>query len=220
MSDPSELVKDELAEKSVLEAEKSQDQQAISQPIDNASENHQHEKANSDIPKIDHESEIFRELIKKIDFLQVSFDEKIKFDLSKENQIASLHSELQTYKSGLMIKILKPLVLDLISIHDNVGKISAEHKKSVSELKIDVYESFQTDIEDTLYRYGFEAFSTGDDVIEFDSKRQRVAKTIVSNDASMDRKIAERLRKGFTYEGIIIRPEMVTVYTYKAPTNL
>ena len=83
-----------------------------------------------------------------------------------------------------------------------------------------MYESFQTDIEDILYRYGFEAYSTNIEDVEFDSKRQRIAKTLTTDDISRDRKIAERLRKGFIYEGNIIRPEMVSVYTFKLPPTV
>lgn len=150
--------------------------------------------------------------------LQVSFEEKIKYDLSKESQIDKLHSELQEHKNGLILKILKPLVLDLITLHDNTGKILLEYKKSSSsEVNLKLYESFQTDIEDILYRYGFESYASKEDVVEFDAKRQRIAKTLSTDDISRDRQIAERLRKGFTYEGNIIRPEMVSVYTFKLP---
>jgi len=152
--------------------------------------------------------------------LQISFEEKIKYDLSKESQIDKLHSELQEHKNGLILKILKPLVLDLITLHDNIGKILAELKKTSSEVNLKLYESFQTDIEDILYRYGFESYASKEDVVEFDSKRQRIAKTLSTDDISRDRQIAERLRKGFTYEGNIIRPEMVSVYTFKLPPAL
>jgi len=213
----SNLQKEPAKNNPVVETEKSQEKTVSTSPNNN--EPLKNETRNESATINAQEAAILVGLEKKIDLLQSSFEEKLKFDLSKENQINNLHSELQAYKNGLMFKILKPLVLDLITIHDNIGKIATEHRKTASEIDVKLYESFQTDIEDTLYRYGFEAFSTGEDVIEFDSKRQRVAKTIPSSDALMDRKIAERLRKGFTYEGLVIRPEIISAYTYKPTPN-
>jgi molecular chaperone GrpE len=100
-------------------------------------------------------------------------------------------------------------------MHDNFGKMVYDRSKSQSSDELKLYSDVQTDIEDILYRYGFECFSTDPDVVDFDSKRQRIAKTSITNDASKDRKISERLRKGFTYQGSLIRPEIVNVYTYK-----
>ncbi len=178
------------------------------------------EQDSSDADKICQSDKIVIQLKEALSNLQVSFEEKIKYDLSKESQIDKLHSELQDHKNGLILKILKPLVLDLITLHDNTGKILAELKKTSSEVNLKLYESFQTDIEDILYRYGFESYSTNIEDVEFDSKRQRIAKTLTTDEISRDRKIAERLRKGFIYEGNIIRPEMVSVYTFKLPPTV
>jgi molecular chaperone GrpE len=155
------------------------------------------------------------ELKESIKGLGEAFEIKIKYDTAKEAQINKLHAELQEYKSGLYLNILKPIVLDLITMHDNFGKLIYERSKSLSSDELKLYSGIQTDIEDILYRYGFECFSTDADVVDFDSKRQRIAKTSVTNDESKDRKISERLRKGFTYQGLLIRPEFVNVYTYK-----
>jgi len=155
------------------------------------------------------------ELKELIRGLNDAFEIKIKYDTAKEAQINTLHAELQEYKSGFLLNILKPIVLDLITMHDNFGKMVYDRSKSQSSDELKLYSDVQTDIEDILYRYGFECFSTDPDVVDFDSKRQRIAKTSITNDASKDRKISERLRKGFTYQGSLIRPEIVNVYTYK-----
>lgn len=197
----------------------------IATPLEQSSTNDKSEKFSTVIDDetvatdrkfICQETKNFLELKEAINQLQVSFEEKIKYDSSKEIQISKLHSELQEHKNRLVFKILNPLVLDLITLHDNIGKVSAELRKTNPENNTRLYESFQTDIEDILFRYGYEAFATGDEVVEFDSKRQRVVKTITTTQASQDRKIAERLRKGFKYEDTIIRAEMVTVYTFQS----
>lgn len=166
------------------------------------------------VKNADGTQELIARLVEEIAQLRTTFDEKIKHDHGRETVIDRLHSELQEYKADLMLKVLKPVVLDLINLHDDIGKIVAAHHAGQGEpLLLKLVGSFQSDVEDILYRHGFEAFTT--DNPEFDPKRQRALRTLATVDASLDRRVAERLRKGFRYQDRIIRPEMVAVYTYK-----
>jgi len=160
--------------------------------------------------------ELLGQLKGGIQELKASFDEKVKFDVGREAVIDRLHAELQEYKADLVLKILKPVALDLINLHDDVGKILIAHQAEEAETAANLVKliaSFRSDIEDILYRHGFEAFSKGD--VEFDPKCQRAFRTVSTGEVAMDRKIVERLRKGFKYEGRVVRPEIVAVYTHK-----
>ena len=64
-----------------------------------------------------------QQLIGTMEQLRQDFDAKIKYDASKERQIDSLHSELQAYRAGLYFKILRPVILDLISMHDDLNRL-------------------------------------------------------------------------------------------------
>src|SRR5579863_4500668 len=55
--------------------------------------------------------------------LREDFETKVKYDESKERLIDSLHRELQVYREGLHFKILKPVVIDLIAMYDDLGKL-------------------------------------------------------------------------------------------------
>lgn len=153
------------------------------------------------------------ELCRDFGRLAATFEDKIRFDASREMVIDRLHAELQEYKADLFLKILRPLALELIGLQDDVGKMIAarEADDPVSAVLVGV----RDDIDDLLYRSGFESFST--DRPEFDPKCQRVVRTVPTTDPSLVRAVAERLRKGFMYQGHLIRPEMVNVYITSTP---
>ena len=50
---------------------------------------------------------------------------------------------------------------------------------------------------------------------EFVAHRQRSIKTVSTDNIEEKRLVAEKIRKGFEYEGKILRPELVTPFKYK-----
>jgi len=154
--------------------------------------------------------------------LQVSFDEKIRFDEGREAIVERLHSEIQDYKGDLVLKTMKPLVADLINLYDDIGKAIASKSDEAAGSEIGsglikLLVGFQSDIEEVLDRHGFEPFCSPERV--FDPKCQRVLKKLLTNDETLHRVVAKSLRKGFCYEGRVIRPEMVTTYIYEKTTT-
>lgn len=158
------------------------------------------------------------DLRNRFERLEQSFEGKIKYDASREAIIGRLHDELQEYKADLVLKILKPFAMEVIALYDDMGKQKANLEKQTGESEsaaqlVKLYEEFQSDLEDALYRAGFESFETDED--EFDPKQQRVAERVETPDEKLKRKIARRVRKGFRWEDRVIRPQMVNVYVHK-----
>lgn len=150
--------------------------------------------------------------------LQQGFDSKIKYDASKERVIDTLHKELQTYREGLHFQILRPIFFDLIAMHDDLGNLlkyeGAEETASEAKAKLrQSLESFQYTIEGILERHGVEVYNIEGE--EFVTQRQRAIKTINTDIPEKDKLIAERLRKGFAYEGKTLRPEIVTTFKFQ-----
>jgi molecular chaperone GrpE len=139
--------------------------------------------------------------------LHAAFEEKIKYDATRDRMIDRLHGELQEYKDDILLKLFRPLVLDLIVLHDNLGKWSSTGGSTPTSVS---FTDVQSDLEDILYRYGYETFTVPEN--SFDARRQRVLRTVPTEDAALDGKISERLRKGFLYGGKVIRPECVAVF--------
>ncbi len=154
-------------------------------------------------------------LNRKLDALQTVFDREIRAEATREKVVDRLHAELQEYKQGLLLGILKPVFVDLIQLHDDMGKMIAAQGETEGEISrlLDFIAGFQQGIEDILYRQGVEPFTLDGEA--FDPRRQRALSTVTTDDPAKNKQVATRLRKGFQAGDKVIRPEMVTVYSFK-----
>ncbi len=88
--------------------------------------------------------------------------------------------------------------------------MSLLESNDISSQTVDNLRSFQETIEDILNRNGVESYSVeGDNYIP---NRQRVLQVVDTFDPAQDRLVARRIRKGFEYEGRVIRPEIIATY--------
>jgi molecular chaperone GrpE len=159
-----------------------------------------------------------QQLIDEMRLLREEFDTKLKYDASKERQIDSLHNELQAYRAGLHFKILRPVILDLISMHDDLSRLleSMPRENGMIPLAqvLKNLESFQTSLEEILRRNGVEPYSVEGDT--FVSGRQRALQAVETPEPALDKQVARRVSKGFEYEEKVLRPELVVTYRAKA----
>lgn len=150
--------------------------------------------------------------------LNNDFEAKLKYDQHKDKVIDNLHKELQMYKDNSFQERLTPIIMDLILSIDRTGKIlkglpqDEEFKKFIKVIKESII-----DLEDILYKQGVEAYE--EEGASFDSNRQKVVKTVKTNQPELDKQIAERLGKGYERDERIIRKELVTVYVYEAASD-
>lgn len=156
-------------------------------------------------------------LSSKFDSLQQGFDSKIKYDGSKERIIDTLHKELQAYRDDMHFKILRPLFLDLVAMHDDMSSLMREAKglEAPSDSEARAWRnllSFQETVEDILYRHGVDVYKEEGE--QFVAQRQRSIKTIPTDQPEKDRLVAQKIRNGFEYEGKILRPELVATFRY------
>lgn len=150
--------------------------------------------------------------------LSQAFESKIKYDTHKDATIDKLHSEVQEYKQGLLLKLLRPFILDVVQTLDDLNR-QVEHYQNKPVEELDPKKllkdlcGFTGDLEDILYRQGVDDFQAEDNA--FDPKRQKAIERVPTPDAELARKVAERIRKGYQWEGQVVRPELVSVYVYK-----
>ena len=149
----------------------------------------------------------------RLDALQAAFDREIRAEATREKVVDRLHAELQEYKGDLLLQTLRPVFVDLIQLHDDIGKIidsqSSEAEGQAARL-LDFMRGFQQGIEDILYRQGVEPFETEGEA--FDPRRQRAVAAVPTDEPGRARTVAQRHRKGFRAGEKIIRPEIVSVY--------
>lgn len=89
---------------------------------DTVSENVGLDKVNNESSEMKKHIDAIAETI-KAGFLKIhdDFEHKIAYDLTKQRQIDSLHSELQQYKTNLIAKTNRPLINGMILLHDDMG---------------------------------------------------------------------------------------------------
>jgi molecular chaperone GrpE len=157
-----------------------------------------------------------QQLQAEIQHLRQDFETKLMYDESKERQITSLHQELQGHREGLHFRLLRPLLMDLIAMYDDLvrwvndlpsGGDAPDTTRMAKNLL-----SFQDSIIETLQRQNVEPYNAPEET--YVAGRQRVVKAIDTTDPQLDKKIARRVRQGFEYEGKVIRPEWVEAYKY------
>jgi molecular chaperone GrpE len=164
-------------------------------------------------------ADLGNDLGQRLDSLRAVFERELRAEATRERVIDRLHAELQEYKQDLLLKVQRPIFVDLIQLHDDVGKMiaarpAADAAAERPEPLRGILESIQTAIEDILYRQGVEPFAV--DGNEFDPRKQRAITTLVTDEAALNKTVAARLRKGFTAGEKLIRPEIVTVFTLRA----
>jgi molecular chaperone GrpE len=160
------------------------------------------------------------QLSRRLDGLQTILERELRAEVARERVIDRLHAELQEYKQDLLLKVQRPLFMDLIQLHDDVGKLIEARAAGGAEpdrASVDrgILESIQTAIEDILYRQGVEPFTAEGD--GFDPRRQRAVATVATAESCRNKTIAGRLRRGFQAGEKLIRPEIVSVFTLRQP---
>jgi molecular chaperone GrpE len=160
--------------------------------------------------------EMGEDLTRRLELLRAMFERESRAEATRERVIDRLHAELQEYKQDLLLKVQRPIFVDLIQLHDDIGKMIEAHAAAEADAERAlslrrILESIQTDIEDILYRQGVEPFTL--EGAEFDPRKQRAIATLATDDPALNKTVAVRLRKGFQAGEKLVRPEIVTVYT-------
>lgn len=146
-------------------------------------------------------------LEKEVAGLRADFAAKIRYDAVKERQIASMHEELQGFRAGLHLRLLQPVFIDLIALHDELAD-AANADNALAGL-----DEFRKSVLETLYRNGVSSYSVESD--EVDTARQRVIEAVATDDKTLDRHVQRRARVGFEYDnGKVLRPEWVVAYRH------
>ncbi len=157
-------------------------------------------------------SEALREFGAKLDRgltdLRAIVERDRRAEETREKIVDRLHSELQHYKEDLIAKMMRPIFLDLIQLHDDLGKRADSGADGAATEAL--LRDYQKGVEDILYRQGVEPYEAEGD--SFDARRQRAVTTLPCDDPQLVKTVAARIRKGFASGDRVIRPESVSVF--------
>jgi len=145
--------------------------------------------------------------------LQKRFDEKIAFDEYKNQLFDKLYSELQLYKQDLHAKLVEPIVKDVIKLLSETQKFCDQIDKRSPEDVREYLQGIPEDLVTMLEDHDVELYRDTDSET-FNPRTQRVLRIVPTDDAALEKKIAQRVRPGYRWKGKTLQPEMVNIYKY------
>ena len=147
------------------------------------------------------------------ELLHDKFDAKISEDKHKAQLFDKMYDELASYKKDLYAKLVGPFINETISLLDDYERLVDKIDSIDKEKLVRYVKGIPDDLENLLDNNGVERYC--DDTEKFNPKTQRVVKTIFTGDIGLDNIIAERIRKGYRWNGVMLKPEMVKIFKFK-----
>jgi molecular chaperone GrpE (heat shock protein) len=149
-------------------------------------------------------------VLEQLKGLREAFDAKIRYDEASERRIESMSEELAEYRQDFHLKLLRPMLLDLIAMYDDLTQVLAA--ADCPPMTSKHLEFFRGSVEQVLARNGVEPFKV--DGVMLDRTHQKVVRVTETPNPELDRQVENRLRPGFFMNGKVLRPEWVSVYRY------
>ena len=152
-----------------------------------------------------------------VDRILQAFDEKLRYDKSKQQIIDRLHDELVGHRADLVAQAARPFIFGMIHHHAEIGKLLAavrdESATEMASAKVcKLLESLQEDVEDVLGEQGVAAYHA-EVAAPFDPVRQTViGKALLTTDEARSGTIAACLGPGFQRDGRILVKARVSAY--------
>lgn len=147
------------------------------------------------------------------ELLLKKFDGKIAEDEHKAQLFDKMYNELQSYKTDLYAKILKPFILSTITLLDDTNTFIGKLGENESALAEKYLRTMPDDLIDILESNGVVLYE--DDVDKFNPRTQRVVKQVPTDNPDLDNFIVKRIRKGYSWNGVNLKPELVWIYKFK-----
>lgn len=152
------------------------------------------------------------------ELLLKKFDSKIAEDEHKAQLFDKMYNELQGYKTDLYAKILKPFILSTITLLDDINTFIGKIGENESALAEKYLRTIPDDLIDILESNGVILYE--DDVDKFNPRNQRVVKQVPTDNPDLDNFIVKRIRKGYSWNGVNLKPELVWIYKFKQDTSV
>ena len=149
-----------------------------------------------------------------------AFEEKLKYDASKQQTVDRLYAELQGHRANLVAQAARPFIFGMIHHHAVIAKLLAgvrtETPDRLSPARfLTLLESLQADVEEVLAENGVAAYRA-EPFEPFDRARQTVVgKPMPTTEEQRAGTIAACLGPGFEHQGRILVKARVSAYKYE-----
>ncbi len=148
---------------------------------------------------------------------RAAFDERLRTDRFREEQVAKLHGELQNYKTDFVGALLEPVLGTLVNLHIEASRLiealQVDADASISKRDAaELLDSFREDVRSTLQVQGVSVFQDRETGDTFNPRRQQVLNSIATDDVTRHGLIARRVRPGFERGSSLLQKERVDIY--------
>ncbi len=156
---------------------------------------------------------LIADLSEQVRSLQVSFKERFLYDEAKEIVLDRMHRELQDYKQGVIERLEKPLLLELVSVYLELREAAAVREAQGATQAAGDLAYYTEVVEQALANHDCYPYETQalDPYNGLTHQIKRTAKTV---GADQDRRIHESLRPGIMYGERPLLREWVSVFKY------
>lgn len=149
--------------------------------------------------------------------LNKQFEKRLAYVDYEEKIVDSMHKELQAYKEDLKFQLIKPLLLDIISVAAAITRMSDKYRanpEGEQDIPNEKFLSYADDLNDILENNGVDKYksSEGDAFVPL---KQKSIKQVETEDESLNGKIAKSYTYGYERDGKRIAAEQVAVYILK-----
>jgi molecular chaperone GrpE (heat shock protein) len=167
--------------------------------------------ADDRLPAVSVLAQMQDELTRRLDELQKAIVQTTALQEHHAAMVQKLHAENQSLRQGELTQAMKPFILDVARLHDDVERVIQSAGDELAKAA-----PIPEFILDVLDRHGVTQVrpSAGD---PFDSKVHQGLKVASTSDKSLNGKVESVIRPGFIGDGEhLVRPAQVVVFRYAA----
>lgn len=146
----------------------------------------------------------------RLEAIGSALDRRITEAAVRNELFDKLYADMEKYRNDIYAKLLKPFVLEAISILEDYRRVVGRIDDLTPEQLAKYLRNIPDDIETLLENNGVDLYTEKDDT--FNRRTQQVVKTVPTDDPALDGKVASRLKPGYEWNGTLLRQEKVELY--------
>jgi len=155
------------------------------------------------------------QLIQLVNEQNKMFKTRLLHDEQKEGLIDKMHDELQVLRSNLYKNLMRPILIDVLQIRDNVRRMETDLYKKYPDglIPIKTFSDYSFELADLLEDHDVEIFDEKPGT-PFIPIKQKVINRLATSDKNLSGIIVRSVSSGYMYNGQVISPQKVEVYYF------
>ena len=159
------------------------------------------------------------EVSNQVERLAGLFEDRILYTEHEGKIVSQMHRELQKYKDDLYAQLVRPILLDVIKVRDNIQRMSAlyrEKPEGQQDIPNETFLTYAEDLRNILEENNVEIYRS-EPGSTFIPIRQKLVQRVPTTNPAQNGTIEASMSCGYSYGGRTISAEKVSVYCYEKP---